>query len=154
MAGRPDVADINRVVLVGRLTRDAELKYTNSGYAICKFSIAINRRRKVDDNWTDEANFFDIDLWGKSAEAIAQYLVRGKQVGIDGELRQDRWEQEDGQKRSKVKITAFNVQLLGSKSDGVAPGPSPSPAATYTQGGDSRPVGGVQDNFEDDDIPF
>lgn len=107
------MADINHVVLVGRLTRDAELKYTQGGAAICRFSIACNRRRKNGEQWEDEANFFDIVLWGRQGEVLNQYLVKGKQIAVDGELRQNRWEQ-DGQNRSKVEIIANNVQLLGS----------------------------------------
>ena len=80
------MADINRVILVGRLTRDAELRYTGGGMAVCKFSIAINRRKRTGERWEDEAHFFDVVLFGKQGEAINQYLVKGKQVGIDGEL--------------------------------------------------------------------
>jgi single-strand DNA-binding protein len=105
--------DVNVVVLVGRLTRDAELKYTTSGMAICHFSVAVNRNRKQGDQWIEEAGFFDVDFFGKGGEAVNQYLVKGKQVAIEGELRQDKWEQ-DGQSRSKVIINASNVQLLGS----------------------------------------
>jgi single-strand DNA-binding protein len=115
------MADINHVVLVGRLTRDAELKYTAGGQAVSKFSIAINRRRKSGDQWVDEANFFDIVVWGRQAESLNQYLVKGKQIGIDGELRQDRWEQ-DGQNRSKVEIVATNIQLLGGGANGGSGG--------------------------------
>jgi single-strand DNA-binding protein len=157
------MADINHVVLVGRLTRDAELKYTAGGQAVCKFSIAINRRRKSGDQWVDEANFFDIVLWGRQGESLNQYLVKGKQVGIDGELRQDRWEQ-DGQNRSKVEIVANNIQLLGS-------GPGGTAGSGYSQGGgggyqdhrsegaaerpprDSGPPPPADDGFADD-IPF
>ena len=106
------MADVNHVVLVGRLTRDAELKYTPSGYPISSFSLAINRRKKSGDTWVDEANFFDVDLFGKSAESLKTYLVKGKQIAVEGELRQDRWE-KDGQKHSRVTISANNVQLLG-----------------------------------------
>lgn len=112
------MTDINRVMLIGRLTRDAELRYTNnSGNAVCKFSIAVNNRKKQGDQWVDEAHFFDIVLWGKSGEAISQYLTKGKQVAIEGELRQNRWEQ-DGQQRSKVEINANQVQLLGGGAGG------------------------------------
>jgi single-strand DNA-binding protein len=159
-------ADINRVTLVGRLTRDAELKYTANGQAVCKFSVAVNRSRKNGDQWVDEASFFDITLWGRQGEAINQYLVKGKQVGIDGELRQDRWEQ-DGQNRSKVEIVAANVQLLGGGSGAGSGGTS---GGGYTErrggapsfGGDSSggtapreapPQGGGDDGFADD-IPF
>ena len=111
------MADVNQVVIVGRLTRDAELKYTSNGFAIGSFSIAVNRRRKNGEQWVEEGNFFDINLFGKPAETLNQYLVKGKQVAIQGELRQDRWEQ-DGQPRSKIVIVANNVQLLGGNSGG------------------------------------
>ncbi|MDR0377059.1 MAG: single-stranded DNA-binding protein [Spirochaetaceae bacterium] len=155
------MADINHVVLVGRLTRDAELKYTAGGQAVCKFAVAINRRRKSGDQWVDEANFFDIVLWGRQGESLNQYLVKGKQIGIDGELRQDRWEQ-DGQNRSKVEIVANNIQLLGS-------GPGGSTSGGYGQGGggyqERRNEGGAErpprdggrpagDDGFSDDIPF
>ena len=111
------MADINHVVLVGRLTRDAELKYTSGGSAVCKFSIAINRRRKNGEEWVEEAHYFDIVLWGRQGEALNQYLVKGKQVAVEGELRQNRWEQ-DGQSRSKIEIIANNIQLLGGGAGG------------------------------------
>jgi single-strand DNA-binding protein len=144
------MADVNVEVLVGRLVRDAELKYTSSGYPVCKFSVAINRRRKQGDQWVDEANFFDINLWGKRAEALTQYLTKGTQVGIQGELRQNKWEQ-DGQPRSKIEITANDIQLLGGGRGGSNQSPQNS-------GGNQRPSYGPQDfnsqdNFEDD-IPF
>lgn len=116
------MADVNHAVLIGRLTRDAELKYTTAGQAVCKFSIAVNRRKKDGDNWVEEANFFDVVLWGKTGEAIGKYLTKGKQVAVEGELRQDRWEQ-DGQHRSKVEIMAGNVQLLGGGKLEEAPPP-------------------------------
>jgi single-strand DNA-binding protein len=106
------MTDLNHVILIGRLTRDAELRYTAGGQAVCKFSIAVNRRRKNGDQWEDEANFFDIVLWGRQGESLNQYLVKGKMIGVEGELRQDRW-QQDGQNRSKVEIVANNIQLLG-----------------------------------------
>jgi single-strand DNA-binding protein len=157
------MADINHVVLVGRLTRDAELKYTANGQAVCKFSVAVNRRKKSGEQWVDEANFFDVVLWGRQGEAVNQYLLKGKQVGVDGELRQDRWEQ-DGQNRSKVEIVANNLQLLGGGAGG--PGGTAGSPPAYGQGNggyqDRRgdvppprevPRGGGDDSFSDD-IPF
>ncbi|HET6449682.1 MAG TPA: single-stranded DNA-binding protein [Spirochaetia bacterium] len=147
------MADINHVVLVGRLTRDAELKYTNNGAAVSKFSLAINQRRKKDEQWVDEAHFFDVVLWGKSAESVSKYLVKGKQVGVEGQLRQNRWEQ-DGQARSKVEIFATNVMLLGSGSGGgtrpgaAAPAEGRGGTGDYPEAGPAAP-----DSFEDD-IPF
>jgi single-strand DNA-binding protein len=134
--------DINHVVIVGRLTRDAELKFTNNGTPVSKFSIANNQRRKKEDQWVDEAHFFDVTLWGKSAESLNQYLKKGKQVGVEGSLRQDRWEQ-NGQAKSRVEINASNVQLLGGM---------PRGGGEKTEIPDPQePAGG--DKFEDD-IPF
>jgi len=148
------MADINRVIIVGRLTRNAELKYTNSGSAVSRFGIAVNQRRKKDDQWVDEAHFFDVVVWGKTAESLNQYLLKGKQVGVEGQLRQDRWEQE-GQSRSKVEIVATNIQLLGSGGGGGGGRPG-GPGAEQRPGGseggpEAGPPGG--DHFEDD-IPF
>ena len=148
------MADINHVVLVGRLTRDAELKYTASGQAVCKFSVAVNRRRKNGDQWEDEVNYFDVVLWGRQGEALNQYLQKGKSVGVDGELRQDRW-QQDGQNRSKVEIIANNIQLLGGPPGG---GGNSGSQGSGSHGGGWQAKGGENspqpdDNFSDD-IPF
>jgi single-strand DNA-binding protein len=156
------MADLNHVVLIGRLTRDAELKITANGQAVCKFSIAVNRRRKNGDQWEDEANFFDIVVWGRQGESLSQYLVKGKMVGVDGELRQDRWVQQDGQNRSKVEIVATYLQLLGG-SPGGSGGGSGSGGSGVSQdrqnwqgGGGSAgpsPAPPSDDGFADD-IPF
>jgi single-strand DNA-binding protein len=104
--------DTNQVILIGRLTRDAELKYANNGTAIVNFSIANNQSRKEGDNWTDEPHFFDMSYFGKAAEAVHKYLTKGKQVAVTGKLKQNRWEAE-GQKHSKVSVTVQHMQLLG-----------------------------------------
>jgi len=150
------MADLNHVVLIGRLTRDAELKQTANGQAVCKFSIAVNRRRKNGDQWEDEANFFDIVVWGRQGESLNQYLVKGKMVGVDGELRQDRW-QQDGQNRSKVEIVANYLQLLGGGpgsggSPGNYSGNSSAPQDRQNWKGQNSPPP-AEDNFADD-IPF
>ena len=158
------MADINHVVLVGRLTRDAELKYTAGGQAVCKFSVAVNRRKKNGDQWEDEANYFDVVLWGRQGESLNQYLLKGKSVGVEGELRQDRW-QQDGQNRSKVEIVANNIQLLGGSgssgggnnqgdggSHGGNQGSSGNSGSWQRKGGENNPPPS-DDNFTDD-IPF
>ena len=142
------MADINRVILVGRLTRDAELKYTNAGLPVCKFAIAINRRRKNGDQWVDEANFFDVVLMGRSGEAVHRYLTKGKQVGVEGELRQSRWEQ-DGQSRSRVEIFCTNVQLLGGGSGRTGGSPEAESGAEQHSQTEEESVGGFED-----DVPF
>ena len=106
------MSDLAVAVIVGRLTRDAELKYTTSGQAVCHFSVATSSRRKKGDQWVEESSFWDVDLWGKQGESINQYLTKGKLVAVEGAMRQDKWEQ-DGQTRSKTQITANTVQLLG-----------------------------------------
>ncbi len=152
--------DINVVTLVGRLTRDSELKYTNSGTAVCKFSLAVNRKKRSGDQWTDEVSYFDVVLWGKQGEALQQYLAKGKQIAVSGELRQNRWEQ-DGQNRSKVEVIANNIQLLGGNTGGgnsnYGGGRSEAPAAKPSN---NQSFGNFQpsnnngpENFEDD-IPF
>jgi single-strand DNA-binding protein len=158
--------DLNVVALVGRLTRDAEIRYTQSGSGICHFSIAVNRRKRTGDNqWEDEANFFDCSLFGKIAVTMQPYLLKGKQISVLGELRQGKWE-SDGQQRSKVEIVVNSLQLLGS-----------NPNSSYNQGGSASaprvpkatvaaatpatpqvaeevPVAGGPDQFDDDTIPF
>lgn len=111
------MTDTNTITVIGRLTRDAELSYTSGGMAIVKMSIANNYSKKHGDQWSTEVNYFDITIFGKRAESLNQYLTKGTQISVTGYLRQDRWEQEDGSKRSKVYILANDIQLLGSKHD-------------------------------------
>lgn len=113
------MTDTNNVVLVGRLTRDLndeEFGYTNGGIARAKISIAVNRSVKRNEQWTDEVSYFDITLWGKTAENLRPYLLKGKQIAVTGALKQERWE-KNGQKFSKVVVIAENVQLLGNKNE-------------------------------------
>lgn len=109
-------SDLNSVILVGRLTRDAELTYLQSGTAVAAISIAVNRSRREGEQWVNEANFFDVSYFGKPAEALKPYLTKGKQIAVQGALKQDRWE-KDGQKFSRIRIMATNIELLGGRSD-------------------------------------
>ncbi len=103
--------DINNVILVGRLTRDCEFKMTQSGTAIANFSIACNKSKKTDSGYKDEADFFDVTIIGKLAESISKYLTEGKQIIVNGELRQERWTHE-GKNMSKVNILANSIQII------------------------------------------
>ncbi len=141
--------DLNSVSLVGRLVRDAEIRYTSGGMAICRFSIAVNRIKKTGDQWEEEVNYFDVVLFGRQGEALQPYLTRGQQVSVMGELRQDRWE-KDGQTRSKVEIAATQVGLLGSASGG-APRQA-QPAQNYT-GSESSFSQKEQANSQIDSMP-
>ena len=135
---------INRVVLTGNLTRDAELKQTSGG-ALVKMRIAVNDRRKVNDQWTDVANYVDVIMFGTRAESVSRFLTKGKQVGIDGRLRMDEWTSEDGQKRSKLEVYADNIELLGGRGDSPSPRPV-SEASLADDAGADVPDG--------EDIPF
>lgn len=140
------MADLSIAVLVGRLTRDAELKYTNSGQAICHFSVATSTKKKKGSEWVDEASFWDVDLWGKQGESLNQYLVKGKLVGVEGSMHQDRWEQ-DGQPRMKVVVNANSVSLLsGGQHEGQQESQPAQPAKQPAQAASG-------DDFSDD-IPF
>ena len=110
------MTDNNSVSINGRLVREAELRFSTSGTAILKFSIAVNRSVKKGDKWEDEASFFDCTFFGKMAESVNQYLSKGKQVSIVGELVQNRWE-KDGKQNSKVVIIVNKLQLLGGKDE-------------------------------------
>jgi single-strand DNA-binding protein len=116
------MTDINHVVIVGRLTRDLgtdekSFGYVASGQARANISIAVNRSKKQGDEWVDESNFFDVTIWGKTAENLKPKLLKGTQIIVDGYLKQDRWE-KDGQKFSKVSIVANSVELAGGKKEG------------------------------------
>jgi single-strand DNA-binding protein len=108
------VWDINHVVLVGRLTKDPELTYTQSGAAVCRFSVAVNRSSGSSSDNDNTTNFFNVVAWNKTAEICNEYLSKGRQIGIDGRLQQRRWEGQDGVKRNTVEIVANNVQFFGS----------------------------------------
>lgn len=108
--------DLNRVILIGRLTRDAEFKMVNNS-PVANFSLAVGRTYVTNGEKREESHFFDCVAWGKLAEIIKQYTKKGKQISVEGRLQQDRWE-KDGQKQSKVRIFVESMQLLGSPSSG------------------------------------
>ena len=154
--------DLNVVAVTGRLTREAELKYSNGGMAFAKFSIAVNRRTKKGDQWVDDASFFDCTLFGKSAESLNPYLIKGQQVAINGSLVQSRWEQ-DGQNRSRVEIVVNSLQLLssagGDRSEGrrtdspAKPQGSYAPRTPYPAPMPDMDFGGPE-QFDDNSMPF
>src|SRR5919199_1617642 len=112
--------NINRVVMTGNLTRDPELRHTNTGTAVCSLRIACNTRRKdASGNWVDKPNYFDVTVWGAQGENCAQYLQKGRPVAIDGRLEWREWDdRETGKKRQAIDIIADSVQFLGSPREG------------------------------------
>ena len=109
------MSNLNKVFLVGRLTRDPELRYTPNGKPVCDFTIAINKIYEKDKKQVKETVFVDVTVWNKSAEATAEYMKKGKTILIEGELRMDEWKSKEGEKRSKMRVTAKTVQFLSSK---------------------------------------
>ncbi len=110
------MASFNRVILVGNLTRDPELRYIPSGTAVADIGLAINDKVKKGDEWVEETVFVDVTLWARTAEVAAQYLSKGSPVLIEGRLKLDTWE-KDGQKRSKLKVIGERLQMLGSRKE-------------------------------------
>jgi single-strand DNA-binding protein len=150
------MASFNRVILVGNLTRDPELRYIPSGTAVSDVTIALNERIKRGDQWVEEAVFVDVTLWGRTAEIANEYLSKGSPVLIEGRLKLDRWE-KDGQKHSKLRVTAEKMQMLGSKGagggggGGRGGGSSQYGDAGYEEADQFSPAMGAPPN---DEIPF
>lgn len=116
------MTDLNHVVLIGRLTQDLgnderSFGYLPNGQARANVSIAVNRSKKQGDEWINEVFYFEVAIFGKTAENLKPYLLKGKQIGVDGHLKQDRWKDQQGNNRSKISIVAENVQLLGGKNE-------------------------------------
>jgi single-strand DNA-binding protein len=143
-------ANINRVVLVGNLTRDPELRHTPSGTAVCSLRVAVNsRRRDESGQWVDKPNYFSISVFGNQAESCSQYLSKGRPVAVDGRLDWREWQAQDGSKREAVEIVAESVQFLGGRGE-----------AEFGGGGQFVPAAAAADTSDfgpataDDDIPF
>jgi single-strand DNA-binding protein len=158
------MASFNKVILLGNVTRDPELRYISSGTAVTDVGLAVNDRRKTaSGEWVDETTFVDVTLWGRTAEIAGEYVTKGSPLMIEGRLKLDTWE-KDGKKNSKLRVVGEKMVLLGSKGEGsrggkprVAAGRGgPQSEETYDQssnyGDDSGPSGGPAG--ADDDIPF
>src|SRR5687768_13079011 len=140
------MASYNRVILLGNLTRDPELKYIPSGMAVSEIGMAVNDRRKsANGEWVEETTFVDVTLWGRTAEVASEYLSKGSSVLIEGRLKLDTWE-KDGKKNYKLRVVGERMQMLGGKGGGAgggggpnrparqgAPGPGPSTQPQYEE---------------------
>jgi single-strand DNA-binding protein len=150
------MASFNRVILVGNLTRDPELRYIPSGMAVSDIGLAINDKYKKNDQWVEDVIFVDVTLWGRTAEIANEYLSKGSSVLIEGRLKFDRWE-KDGQKHSKLRVTGERMQMLGSREGGGRGGRSSGGGAggdapqQYDDSEQYMPAGGPPPS---DDIPF
>lgn len=151
-------ADLNRVTLVGRLTRDPELRHTAGGDAVCSMRVAVSSRaRDENGQWGDKSNYFDVVVFGRQAESASNYLSKGRRIGIDGRLSWREWTSQDGGKRQSVEVVANDVFFLDSRGDGGGAGGGESSGWSAPAGSDmpvdtsdmTRAAGGA-----DDDIPF
>jgi single-strand DNA-binding protein len=158
------MASYNRVILVGNLTRDPEIRYIPSGMAVSDIGLAVNDRRKAaNGEWVEETTFVDVTLWGRTAEVASEYLSKGAPVLIEGRLKLDTWE-KDGEKKSKLKVTCEKMQMLGNRAPGGGEGgraPASRAPASQSQGAGSRSAAPEPDDFDGpppgpppDDIPF
>lgn len=160
------MASLNKVMLIGNLTRDPELRVTPKGTAICQFGLAVNRQFKDESGASrDETTFVDIEAWGKQGETVAKYCSKGRPLFVEGRLKLDTWDDKTtGQKRSKMKVVLENFQFLGGREGGAGGG---SPGGHSSDEGvdqtverhtpppraNARPTPPPQDNI-DEDVPF
>jgi single-strand DNA-binding protein len=146
------MASYNRVILLGNMTRDPQLRYLPSNTAVCEFGMAMNRRwRDRDGNQKEEVCFVDVSAFGRQGETINQYMSKGRPIMIEGHLRFDSWTGQDGQKRSKLSVVCDNFQFVGGREGGGGPGGGAS--AERSSGGYDGP-GPDSGPPEGDDIPF
>lgn len=146
------MANFNRVILVGNMTRDVELRYTPSGTAVTEIGLAVNDRVKRNDQWVDETTFVDITLWGRTAEVCSEYCGKGSQLLIEGRLKLDSWE-KDGKKNYKLRVIGEKMQMLGSRRGDSQGGRSHSDDE-YSQSGSGASTDAGPGGAPTDDIPF
>jgi len=158
------VASFNKVILVGNLTRDVELRQTQGGSAVCEIGLAVNRSwfNKQTQQREEDVTFVDVTLWGRTAEVAGQYLAKGRSVLIEGRLQLDQWDdRETGQKRSKLKVVGENMTMLGSGNSGNGGGQQPQQNQQYSQqqpfndgSGFDQPAGTQGWQPDLDNVPF
>jgi single-strand DNA-binding protein len=135
------MAGFNKVILLGNLTRDPQLRYLPNNTAVCDFGLAVNRRwRDRDGNQRDEVCFVDVAAFGRPAEVINQYMSKGRQMLVEGRLKFDSWTGQDGQKRSKHSIVVDNFQFVGAREDTTGGGDSGPSRGGYTPTERESPV--------------
>jgi len=152
------MANLNKVMLMGNLTRDPEVRYTPKGTAVAELGLAINRVYTADNNEKrEETTFVDVTLWGRTAEIAGEYLKKGRPVFIEGRLQLDTWDdKQTGQKRSKLKVVGEAMQLMGSRGGGEGGGESSGGAPRSRPPAEAKPKPPADPDLasEEDDIPF
>jgi single-strand DNA-binding protein len=142
-------SDLNKAIIIGRLTKDPELRYTQGGTSVCSFSIANNRTYVSAGEKKEQVSFFNCVAWAKTGEVIAEYCKKGQRIGIEGRLQQRSWDDQEGKKRQTVEIVVDNFQFLSPprESGGEAVAESPSSSTQEHSPNTENP-------FSDEDIPF
>ncbi len=153
------MASYNKVILMGNLTRDPEMRVTPNGNSICKLGLAVSRTFSTrDGERREETTFVDIDAFGKQAEVIAKYMRKGRPIMIEGRLKLDQWETNDGQKRSKLGVILENFQFLGGRDDNASSGGGYENSSPPARAQADSPASGGNDSNDDDaldqDVPF
>ena len=154
------MASFNKVILMGNLTRDPELRVTAGGASICKFGIAVSRSFKTQDGTQkEETTFVDVDAFGRQGEAISKYMAKGRPIMLEGRLRLDQWESKTGEKRSKISVTLETFQFVGSRADNAQDGAAnpyenSTPKASATRAPEPQAVTANSSDDFDEDVPF
>ncbi|MBI4852109.1 MAG: single-stranded DNA-binding protein [Acidobacteria bacterium] len=147
----------NKIIIVGNLGRDPELKYTPQGQQVCEFSVATNEKRKDNNGeMKDETTWFRVSFWGKLAEVASKYLAKGRQVYIEGRLRAREWTDKEGKTHTSLEVFGSELKLLGSRGEDSMASAAVSNATTTNRSTpkSSAPVNDYDDNVTEDDIPF
>lgn len=149
-------SDLNRVILIGRLTRDPEIRYTPAGTAVASFSLANSRTYAVTGEKKEQVSYFDCIAWSKLGEIITEYCKKGHRIAVEGRLQQSRWDDQDGKKRSKVELVIENFQFLTGKeqSGEYSAEPRSRTSEPNNDFGGSTGSSFEENPFSDDDIPF
>ena len=162
------MASLNKVFLMGNMTRDPEIRHTESGTAITRFGLAVNRRVRdqATDQWRDEVDFIDIVMFGRRGEVVSEYLRKGSPIFVEGRLNFNSWETPNGERRNKLEVVGENFEFIGSRSSGSetggqssSSGSSPSQSSGQSQQQDApsqqdAPPSYNESGFADDDVPF
>jgi single-strand DNA-binding protein len=149
------MASFNKVILMGNLTRDPEMRVTPNGHSICKLGLAVSRNYSTrEGERREETTFVDIDAFGKQAEVIAKYMRKGRPIMVEGRLKLDQWESNEGQKRSKLGVVLENFQFLGSRDENQGGYETSSPPERSQATPTDLPAASPQDDGLDQDVPF
>lgn len=148
------MASFNKVILIGNVTRDIEVRYLQSGMAVADISVAVNDKRKnAAGEWIEETTYVDVTAWGRTAEVASEYLHKGSPVFVEGRLKLESWESQ-GQKRSKLKVVCEKMQMFGVKESALSKPPAPQRPAQSTNQADQSPQDDFGQTPDGEEIPF